>query len=90
MCLQINLVATQLVVDREHANRVVFTPETGMDPAIDLALVGSQLRALVQGRASTWQQHLTLTPTAGPPGEAVSTPAAYPTYLRFYQPCYVT
>ena len=71
--MQINLVATQMVVDREHSNRVIFTPEMGMDPAIDLSLVGSQLRALVQGRASTWQQHLTLTPTSAPPGEAVST-----------------
>ena len=70
--MQINLVATQLVVDREHANRVVFSPETGTDPVVDLALVSSQLRATVQGRASAWQQHVTLTPTSASPGEAIA------------------
>ena len=70
-CVQINLVATQMVVEREHANRLTFTPGAGLDPHLDLALTGTQLRALVQGRASNWQQHLTLTPTSAPPGEAV-------------------
>ena len=72
--MQINLVATQMVVEREHANRLTFTPGAGLDPHVDLALTGTQLRALVQGRASTWQQHLTLTPTSVPPGEAVRSP----------------
>lgn len=76
--MQINLVATQLVVEREHANRVVFTPGQGLDPHVDLALSGAQLRALIQGRASAWQQHVTLTPTSAPPGEAVSCPNTFP------------
>ena len=60
-----------MVVEREHANRLVFSPGAGLDPHVDLALAGAQLRALVQGRASAWQQHITLTPTSAPPGEAV-------------------
>ena len=58
---EINLVATQMVLDREHPNRVVFDPDAGLDPTLDLALLGSQLRAVIQGRASAWQDNIILT-----------------------------
>lgn len=66
--MQVNLVATQLVLDREHPNRMVFEDGQGLDPNIDLKFRGPNLRALIQGKASTWQSHLTLTPTGGSGG----------------------
>lgn len=42
---EVNLVATQLVLDREHANRAVFTPSRGLDPLLDLRLRGAEARA---------------------------------------------
>lgn len=41
--LQVNLVATQLVLDREHPNRIVFSPNRGLDPILDLRLRGAQV-----------------------------------------------
>ena len=41
--MQVNLVATQLVLDREHPNRVVFSPSRGLDPLLDLRLRGAQV-----------------------------------------------
>ena len=35
--------ATQLVLDREHPNRVVFSPSRGLDPLLDLRLRGAQV-----------------------------------------------
>lgn len=70
--LQINLVAAQLIMDREHNNRIVFDGQEGLDPMVDLSLRGAQIRALIQGRASTWHRHLLLTPITAPAGEAVS------------------
>ena len=70
--MQINLVAAQLVLDREHNNRLVFDGQEGLDPVVDLSLRGAQIRALIQGRASTWHRHLILTPITAPVGEAVS------------------
>lgn len=61
---EINLVATQLQLEREHPNQLVFTPEAGLDPTVDIALTGSRLRALIKGRASAWQDNVTLTSTA--------------------------
>lgn len=58
---EINLVATQLQLEREHPNQLVFSPEAGLDPTVDVALTGSRLRALIKGRASAWQDHITLT-----------------------------
>lgn len=43
---QVNLVATQLVLDREHPNRLVFSPSRGLDPLLDLRLRGAQVRGL--------------------------------------------
>jgi hypothetical protein len=41
--MQVNLVATQLVLDREHPNRLVFSPSRGLDPLLDLRLRGAQV-----------------------------------------------
>jgi hypothetical protein len=61
-------VATQLQLDREHPNRLVFSPEAGLDPAVDVVLAGSRLRAHINGRASAWQDHIVL--TSGPRSNA--------------------
>ena len=60
--------ATQLQLDREHPNRLVFSPEAGLDPAVDVVLAGSRLRAHINGRASAWQDHIVL--TSGPRSNA--------------------
>lgn len=44
----LNLVATQFALARDHANSLTFSPETGLDPLIDLALVSADLRASIQ------------------------------------------
>jgi len=66
----LNLVATQFAVDRNHPNTLTFTPEAGLDPALDVALTSAELRALIQGRASNWHEHVTLTygSAGGPSG----------------------
>lgn len=56
----LNLVATQFTLDREHVNRILFLPEAGPDPYVDVVLTSGDLRAAVQGRGSTWQDGLTL------------------------------
>lgn len=84
--MQVNLVATQLVLDREHPNRMVFEDGQGLDPNIDLKFRGPNLRALIQGKASTWQSHLTLTPTGGSGGEKLPLlPLWASLYLHFVQ-----
>lgn len=60
---EINLVAAQLQLEREHQNKITFTPEAGLDPRVDVALTGSRLRYLIKGRASQWQDHIVLTST---------------------------
>lgn len=50
----LNLVAARLELDREHANRLVFTPSEGgaggglMDPYVDVVLTSGDLRAAIQ------------------------------------------
>ena len=61
----INLVATQVRLSREHPNRAVFVPEHGMDPTLDVSLVGADLRALVQGKVSNWADNLVITRGSG-------------------------
>jgi len=56
----VNLVATQLSLNPEYSNRAVFLPEQGLDPNLDISLVAPDLRALIQGRASSWQDSLVL------------------------------
>jgi hypothetical protein len=66
----LNLVATQFSIERGHPNTLTFTPEAPLDPALDVALTSAELRALIQGRASNWHEHVTLTysSSGGPAG----------------------
>ncbi|XP_021893474.1 uncharacterized protein LOC110811326 isoform X1 [Carica papaya] len=59
----VNLVATQLRLKREHLNIAKFEPEHGLDPMLDLALVGSEWQFRIQSRASNWQDKLVVTST---------------------------
>lgn len=46
----VNLVATQLALDRDHANLVTFAPDQspGLDPLVDLVMTGGDLRVAIQ------------------------------------------
>lgn len=46
----VNLVATQLALDREHANLINFQAEQGLDPVVDLVMSGGDLRVAIQAR----------------------------------------
>ncbi|XWS27153.1 hypothetical protein CRYUN_Cryun26dG0091100 [Craigia yunnanensis] len=59
----VNLVATQVRLKREHLNIAKFEPEHGLDPMLDLALVGSDWQFRIQSRASNWQDKLVVTST---------------------------
>ncbi|KAF5456661.1 hypothetical protein F2P56_026114 [Juglans regia] len=59
----VNLVATQVRLKREHLNVAKFEPEYGLDPMLDLALVGSEWQFRIQSRASNWQDKLVVTST---------------------------
>lgn len=59
----INLVATQVRLKRDHLNVAKFEPDLGLDPILDLALVGSEWQFRIQSRASTWQDNLVVTST---------------------------
>jgi hypothetical protein len=50
----------QVHLNREYQNRAVFRPEEGLDPVLDISLLGAELRALIQGKASKWQDNMTL------------------------------
>lgn len=56
----VNLVAAQVRLNREHPNRAVFIPENGLDPMVDVSLLGADVRALIQGQASEWSKNLVL------------------------------
>lgn len=51
----------QVRLKREHLNIAKFEPEYGLDPMLDLALVGSEWQFRIQGRASNWQEKLVVT-----------------------------
>ncbi|MCO5581692.1 hypothetical protein L7F22_035581 [Adiantum nelumboides] len=73
----INLVATQVRLNRDHPNRAKFEPEQGLDPTLDLALVGADWQLKVQGRARNWQDNLVITSTrSGEPDDFTRTEAA--------------
>ncbi|XP_057525192.1 protein TIC236, chloroplastic [Amaranthus tricolor] len=59
----VNLVATQFRLKREHLNVAKFEPDNGLDPTLDLALVGSEWQFRIQGRASNWHEKLVVTST---------------------------
>lgn len=48
---------------REHLNIAKFEPDNGLDPTLDLALVGSEWQFRIQGRSSKWQEKLVVTST---------------------------
>ncbi|KAK1269355.1 hypothetical protein QJS04_geneDACA005097 [Acorus gramineus] len=59
----VNLVATQVRLKRDHLNIAKFEPDLGLDPTLDLALVGSEWQFRIQSRASNWQDNLVVTST---------------------------
>ncbi|KAJ7565427.1 hypothetical protein O6H91_02G060300 [Diphasiastrum complanatum] len=59
----VNLVATQVRLNRDYPNRAKFEPEQGLDPSLDLALIGADWQLKVQGRARNWQDNLVITST---------------------------
>ncbi|CAF2280838.1 unnamed protein product [Brassica napus] len=68
----VNLVATQVRLKREHLNVAKFEPEHGLDPLLDLALVGSEWQFRIQSRASNWQDKLVVTSTRSVEQDALS------------------
>ncbi|KDP32279.1 hypothetical protein JCGZ_13204 [Jatropha curcas] len=68
----VNLVATQVRLKREHLNIAKFEPEYGLDPMLDLALVGSEWQFRIQSRASNWQDKLVVTSTRSVEQDALS------------------
>ena len=64
----INLVAAQLELDREHVNTIVFSGEPGIsaiDPIVDVVLASGDVKVAVLGKASEWAEHLSMRSTAG-------------------------
>ncbi|XP_071741656.1 protein TIC236, chloroplastic-like [Rutidosis leptorrhynchoides] len=59
----VNLVATQVRLKREHPNTAKFEADNGLDPMLDLALVGSEWQFRIQSRATKWQDNLVVTST---------------------------
>ncbi|XP_056851849.1 protein TIC236, chloroplastic-like [Raphanus sativus] len=68
----VNLVATHIRLKREHLNVAKFEPEHGLDPLLDLALVGSEWQFRIQSRASNWQDKLVVTSTRSVEQDALS------------------
>lgn len=54
---------TQVRLKREHLNIAKFEPDNGLDPMLDLALVGSEWQFRIQSPASKWQDKLVVTST---------------------------
>ncbi|KAF7817205.1 uncharacterized protein G2W53_031174 [Senna tora] len=69
---EVDLVATQVRLKREHLNVAKFEPEYGLDPMLDIALVGSEWQFRIQGRASNWQDKLVVTSTRSVEQDALS------------------
>ncbi|XP_019414960.1 PREDICTED: uncharacterized protein LOC109326680 isoform X1 [Lupinus angustifolius] len=69
---EVDLVATQVRLKREHLNIAKFEPEYGLDPMLDLALVGSEWQFRIQSRASSWQDKLMVTSTHSVEQDALS------------------
>lgn len=68
----VNLVATQVRLKRDHINVAKFEPDLGLDPTLDLALVGSDWQFRIQGPASKWQDNLVVTTTRSVDQDALS------------------
>lgn len=57
---------------QEHLNIAKFEPEHGLDPMLDLVLVGSEWQFRIPGRASNWQEKLVVTSTRSVEQDALS------------------
>lgn len=57
---------------RDHTNRAKFEPDLGLDPILDLVLVGSDWQFRIQSRASNWQDNLVVTSTHSVEQDALS------------------
>lgn len=62
---EINLLAAQFELDREHENMILFVPSgegnrssSGIDPLVDVALSSGDLKVSINGKASEWSEHL--------------------------------
>ena len=66
---EINLLAAQFELDREHENLIMFGPMSpsaepnrpatvGVDPLVDVALNSGDLKVSITGKASEWSEHL--------------------------------
>lgn len=62
----------QVRLKRDHLNIAKFEPDLGLDPILDLALVGSEWQFRIQSRASTWQDNLVVTSTRSVDQDALS------------------
>lgn len=60
---EVNLVATQVRLKNDHLNVAKFEPDLGLDPVLDLVLVGSEWQFKIMSRASMWQDNLVVTST---------------------------
>ncbi|MQL96759.1 hypothetical protein Taro_029437, partial [Colocasia esculenta] len=69
---EVNLVATQVRLKREHLNVAKFEPDLGLDPILDLALVGSEWQFKVQSRASNWLDNLVVSSARSVDQDALS------------------
>ncbi|KAL9176932.1 hypothetical protein ABFS82_01G026400 [Erythranthe guttata] len=72
----VNLVATQVRLKREYLNIAKFEPDNGLDPMLDLALVGSEWQFRIQSPASKWQEKLVVTSTRSVEQNVLSTTEA--------------
>lgn len=50
-------------LNKDHPNRAKFEPEQGLDPSLDLALMGADWQLKVQGRARNWQDNIVVSST---------------------------
>jgi len=48
----------QVRLKREHLNIARFEPDYGLDPMLDLTLVGSERQYRIQRRASNWRDFI--------------------------------
>lgn len=62
----------QMRLKQEHLNVAKFEPENGLDPMLDLVLVGSEYQFRIQSRASSWQDKLAVTSTRSVEQDALS------------------
>lgn len=67
----VNLLAAQFELDREHDNVLMFGgpgAPVGVDPMVDVVLTSGELRVSVLGRASEWTDHLVMQSVGGGTG----------------------